>query len=308
MKVAVTGASGLIGQALARTLVLDGHDIVPIRRPGGQISANSASPEVVWDPEQGTIDAQGLEECDVVLHLAGEGIADKRWTRHQKARILDSRAKGTLLLADALSKLDSPPKAFLSGSAIGVYGHRPHETLTEDSATDPVAAPGFLADVCRAWEASTRPAERSGIRVCHLRTGAVLSSQGGLLGRLLPLYRWGLGGRLGSGRQMMSWISLTDEIRAIRWLMESDLAGPVNLTAPEPVSNGDFNRSLGHLLHRPAILPVPKVVPALVYGRELVDQLMFSSARVLPSRLAADDFIFEHPSIEQALRAEVGVD
>lgn len=295
MDVAVTGSSGLIGSALVRSLEQDGHTVVPVvRRP-----ARPGERAVTWDVEAGTIDAAGLEGVDAVVHLAGEGIAEKRWSAEQKARILRSRTHGTVLLAGALAGLDDPPSVLLSGSAIGYYGDRGDEVLTE--ASDPGDI--FLSEVCVAWEAAAEQAVDAGIRTAFLRTGIVLDRHGGALAKTLPLFKLGLGGRLGPGTQWWSWISLEDEVRAIRFLLEADVAGPVNLTGPAPVTNADFTKALGRVLGRPTALPVPRFGPKLLLGGELAEQLLFASQRVQPSVLEQAGFAFSHPDVESALRA-----
>ncbi len=297
MQVAVTGASGLIGTVLCTALRTAGHDVIRVAR--GDASAADA---IGWDPAAGTIDAAGLEGVDGVIHLAGAGIADRRWTDEQKRLILESRTKGTGLLATTLADLDRPPKVLVSGSAIGFYGDRGDEVLTETSE----AGSGFLADVCVQWEAATRPAADAGIRVAHARTGLVLSTEGGALQKMLPLFRLGLGGRLGSGRQWWSWISIDDEVGALMWLLDSDRSGAVNLTAPNPVTNADFTSTLGSVLGRPTWLPVPGFGPKLVLGSELADELLFTSVRVEPQALLDGDYRFHHAGLEPALRAVLG--
>lgn len=295
MDVAVTGSSGLIGSALCDALVADGHRAIRIvRRPAG---ADEAA--VQWDPAAGTIEAHKLEGLDAVVHLAGEGIGDKRWSDEQKRRIMDSRVQGTALLTETLAGLTTPPPVLVSGSAMGIYGDGGNRELTEQSPPGDI----FLSEVCLAWEAAAQPAVDAGIRVPFIRTGIVLSAAGGALKRLLPLFKLGLGGRFGSGEQWMSWISLHDEIAAIRWLIEHDVAGPVNLTAPNPVTNAELTRQLAAALHRPAFLPVPAFGPKLLYGSDLVDQLLLLSQRVLPAVLTEHGFEFEHPELPAALRA-----
>ena len=295
MDVAVTGSSGLIGSALVRSLEADGHTVVPVvRRP-----ARPGERVVAWDPAAGTIDAAALEGLDAVVHLAGEGIAEKRWSAEQKRRILDSRTHGTVLLAGALAGLERPPGVLLSGSAIGYYGDRGDEVLTEASTPGDI----FLSEVCVAWEAAAQAAVEAGIRTAHLRTGIVLDAGGGALAKTLPLFKLGLGGRLGPGTQWWSWISLADEVSAIRFLLEAEVAGPVNLTGPAPVTNADFTTALGRVLGRPTALPVPRFGPKLLLGGELAEQLLFASQRVLPSVLEQAGFRFAHPDVETALRA-----
>lgn len=297
MDVAVTGSTGLIGTALVRSLEGGGHRVRRVsRRP-------DAGPGTVrWDPERGELDEAGLAGVDAVVHLAGEGIAARRWSEDHKQRVLDSRVKGTTLLAEALVRLDPRPSVLVSGSAVGYYGDRGDERLTEQSPP----GSGFLADVVTRWERAAEPAERAGIRVARIRTGLVMAAGGGSLKPMLPLFRFGLGGRLGSGRQWWSWISLTDEVEAIRFLLDHDVAGPVNLTGPEPVTNAEFTKVLGRVLGRPAVVPVPRFGPALVLGREAAGEMVFASQRVLPAALQGAGFGFAHGTLEEALRAELG--
>ena len=301
MDVAVTGSSGLIGTALAEALRDRGDTVRRVVRsePGPDAGPG---PFVRWDPEGGTIDAAGLAGVDAVVHLAGEGIGNRRWTTEQKRRILQSRTKGTGLLAETLAGLDPRPRVLVSASAIGYYGNRGDEVLTEDDGP----GEGFTAEVATAWEAAAEPASGAGIRVAHPRTGIVLSRDGGALPRLLPLFRLGLGGRMGSGRQWWSWITIDDEIAALLHLLDHDVEGPVNLTAPGSVTNGDLAKTLGKVLHRPAVLPVPSFGPKLVLGRELGSELLFFSQRVSPARLEASSFRFHFPDLEPALRHVLG--
>ncbi len=295
MDVAITGASGLIGTSLRAHLEAAGHRVRPVVRRAGVPDAIS------WDPAAGTIDAAALEGLDAVVHLAGEGIASGPWTSAQRRRIHDSREQGTRLLATALAGLDAPPRVLASGSAIGWYGDRGDTVLTEASGP----GKGFLVDVCRDWEAATMPATEAGIRTVHLRTGIVLTRSGGALAKQLPLFKAGLGGRAGSGAQWLSWITLADEVAAIAHaLTADDLHGPVNLTAPEPVTNATFTTALGEALHRPTFLRVPRVVRHLPLGvGDLLDNLLFCSARVQPDALLRSGFAFAHPSLPDALRA-----
>ncbi len=297
MQVAVTGASGLIGTVLCTALRTAGHDVIRVARGDA-----SAADTIGWDPVAGTIDAGGLEGIDGVVHLAGEGIAAKRWTDEQKRVILESRTEGTSLLATTLAGLDRPPKVLVSGSAIGIYGDRGDERLSETSAP----GTGFLADVCIQWEAATTRAVEAGIRVALARTGLVLSTDGGALQRMVPLFRLGLGGRLGSGRQWWSWISIDDEVGALMWLLENEVSGAVNLTAPSPATNARFTDTLGTVLGRPTWLPVPRFGPKLVLGPELADELLFTSARVEPQVLLDAGYRYRHPDLEPALRAVLG--
>lgn len=298
MRIAVTGSSGFVGRALCASLTDNGHDVVRMVRPGSP----SLDGAVGWDPAAGTIDRAGLVGVDAVVHLAGEGIGDHRWTAAHKRRVLESRVAGTRLIATTLASLDGGPRRLLSGSAIGIYGNRGDEILSETSAL----GGGFLAEVCIAWEAATAPAEAAGLDVVHLRTGIVLDPAGGALARLVPLFRAGLGGRFGSGRQWMSWITLADEVAAIRFLLEHPMAGAVDLTAPTPVTNRELTATLARVLHRPAFVPVPAFGPALLYGRELVDEMLLGSQRVLPARLAEAGFAFGAPELDGALRGMLG--
>ncbi|MGI8662413.1 MAG: TIGR01777 family oxidoreductase [Acidimicrobiales bacterium] len=298
MKVAVTGSSGLIGRTLTASLHGDGHEVVAVVRPGSM----AQGPKLSWDIEAATIEASELEGVDAVVHLAGEGIGDKRWNPQHKRAVIESRTKGTTLIAETLAGLSSPPRVVVSASAIGYYGDRGDEILTEASAPGEV----FLSEVCTAWEAATRPAADAGIRVAHLRTGLVVAPKGGFMGKLLPLVKLGLGGRLGPGSQWWSWISLTDEVAAIRFLLDHEVEGPVNLTAPEPVTNAAFTKALGSLLHRPTFLAVPAFGPRLLLGREMADELLFASQRVLPTVLEREGFRFSHSDVGAGLRAELG--
>lgn len=292
MRVATTGSHGLIGSALSARLREAGNDVVPVVRAGDGVH---------WDPEAGTIDGSALEGVDAVVHLAGEGVGERRWTPAQKAKIRDSRVKGTTTLAVALAALAAKPSVLVSGSAVGFYGTRADELLTETSSP----GTGFLAAVVRDWEAATAPAADAGIRVAHIRSGIVLSRNGGALKRQLPLFKAGVGGRLGNGRQWMSWISIDDEVAAIMHVIATpSLSGPLNVTAPNPVTNAAFTRALGRVLRRPTLLAVPRFALNLVLGGELASELL-GSQRVIPERLAASGYAFAHPTIDEALRAVV---
>lgn len=294
MRIAITGASGLIGSALSRSLIDDGHEVVPIvRRP-----VTSGEQAVRWDPGTGSIDAVGLEGIDGLVHLAGAGIGDRRWSDSYKRTILESRTRGTDLIARTVASMERPPRVMVSGSAIGIYGDTGDTPVDESGA----AAHDFLAEVCVEWERAARPAIDAGIRVPLLRTGIVLTPSGGALAKLLPLFRFGLGGRMGSGRQWWSWISLTDEVGVIRWLLENDVTGPVNATAPAPVTNREMTSTLAAVLHRPAVFPVPSFGPRLLLGRELADALLFTSQHVVPGVLERHGYTFAHPTLETALR------
>ncbi len=294
MRVAVTGSSGLIGSALCARLEGLGHEVTRVvRHPSSDGNRTTA-----WDPDRGTIDAQSFEGLDGVVHLAGAGVADHRWTAARKQVVLESRTRSTALLSRTLAGLKNPPPVLVSGSAIGFYGDCSDETVTEEH------GPGsdFLASVCQRWEAGAAPASEAGIRVAFARTGLVLATNGGALPKLLRLFRLGLGGRFGRGTQWWSWITLDDEVAALVWLLEHGHDGPVNLTAPGPVTNREFTRVLASALSRPALLPVPRFAPGVVLGTELASSLLFTSARVRPAVLEAEGFVFTGPQLEGALR------
>jgi uncharacterized protein len=293
VRVVVSGSHGLIGSALLARLSNAGHEVVRLVRSG------PATGQTAWDPETGQLDAGALAEVDAVVNLAGAGIGDHRWTDEYKRQILESRVRSTKLLAEAIAGQDPGPRVLLSASAIDYYGARDDEVLDEASPS----GTSFLAGVCREWEAATAPAESAGARVVHFRTGIVLSRDGGALKKLLRLFKLGLGGRFGSGRQWMSWISIDDEVRAIEHLLASDVAGAVNLTAPSPVTNADFTKILGRVLDKPTVVPVPRFGPSLLVGREAAETLLYTGQRVVPRVLQADGFQFTHPELEPALRA-----
>ncbi len=253
-------------------------------------------------PASGRLDPAALAGVDAVVNLAGAGIGDHRWTDDYKRRVRESRTVGTRALAEAIAASDEGPKVLLSGSAVGYYGDRGDEVLDETSAP----GDGFLASVARDWEAATAPADAAGARVVHLRTGIVLAEEGGALAKMLPLFKLGLGGRFGSGRQWMSWISIDDEAEAIIHLLTSDVAGPVNLTAPEPVTNAQLADTIGDVLRRPTVVPVPSFGPKLLLGGERAGALLLEGQRVLPRVLQADGYEFTHPTLERALRAAIG--
>jgi uncharacterized protein len=297
MKLAVAGSRGLIGSALVPALEEAGHTVVRLVR-GSTMTGDAG-----WDPAAGVLDPTLLEGIDAAVNLAGEGVAEKRWTPEQKKRILDSRVSSTDLLARRLAGLDPKPSVFVSASAIGFYGDRGDEELTEQSS----GGAGFLADVVRQWEAATAPAEEAGIRVVHIRTGIVLSAKGGALNKQLPLFRLGVGGRLGSGRQYQSWISIDDEIGAILHALTSrTISGPVNLTAPEPVTNREFTTTLSAQLRRPALIAVPRFALSLALGGQLADEVLLAGQRVLPAVLRSSDYRFRHPGLKAALAAVLG--
>jgi uncharacterized protein (TIGR01777 family) len=294
MKILITGASGLIGQALTKQLNASGHTTVAaVRREPRR------NDEVQWNPATGEMSPSAFDGVDAVVHLAGAGIGDKRWTDSYKIEILQSRTLGTALLADTMASLATKPSVFLSGSAIGIYGQRDDTELGEDA----TIGSGFLADVCRDWEAASASASAAGIRTVLLRTGIVLSPKGGALKKQLPLFKLGLGGKFGNGKQWQSWISITDEVNAIIHLLTSNLSGAVNLTAPNAVTNSEFTRVLAGVVSRPAILPIPSFGPKLLLGGELANALLFTGQRVVPNALIADGFKFAHPTLDVALRA-----
>ncbi|MGP4110723.1 TIGR01777 family oxidoreductase [Streptomyces sp. 4N509B] len=294
-RIAVTGSSGLIGSALVRSLRADGHEVVRlVRRPP------RAGDEAEWDPSgrRREVTVAALTGCDAVVHLAAAGVGDRRWTASYKREIRDSRVVGTAAVAEAIASLDVPPRTFLCGSAIGYYGY-------SDRPVDEDAGPGtgFLPELAQEWEAAAAPAEGAGVRTVLLRTGLVVARSGGAWGRLFPIFRAGLGGRLGSGRQYWSFISLDDHVAAQRFLLreETGLSGPVNLTGPEPLPNREITRAMGRALHRPTVFFVPTPLLRVVVGEFAQD--VVGSQRVLPSRLLAAGFTFSHPGIDAALRA-----
>lgn len=295
--VAITGASGLIGSALADALAADGYVVRRFVRVGRQARPG----DILWDPVRQVLEPAELEGVDAVVHLAGEPIG-QRWTSAVRRRIRESRIAGTRLLAASIASLSRPPRVFASGSAMGIYGSRGDEVLSE---TSPIGD-DFLAELAADWEAEADRAAPAGVRVVKLRTGLVLSPRGGALARLLLPFRLGVGGRVGSGRQWVSWIALSDTVRAIRHVMASDgVAGPVNLAAPTPVTNAELSSTLGKVLHRPALIPVPAVALRAVFG-EMADATLLASQRMQPRRLLESGFQFDHPRLESALRYELG--
>jgi len=296
MKVVVSGASGLIGSALVPHLRASGHEVVRlVRRP-----ANGPD-ESTWDPAAGQVDLAGIGAIDAVVNLSGAGVGDRRWTAAYKAEIRDSRVQATSTLATAMAALDPAPKVLINGSAIGWYGDTGDRPVNESAP----AGTGFLADVVRDWEAATQPAQQAGIRVVQARTGLVVAKQGGAWARLFPIFRLGLGGKLGSGHQYWSWISLRDEVRALAWLLDHDeISGPVNLTAPHPATNAEVTAAMGKVLGRPTLLPVPSFALKAALG-EFSSEVL-GSAHVLPTVLEGASFTWEDPQIEDAIRAATG--
>ncbi len=298
LKVAITGASGLIGSNLTHFLTTGGHEVLRLVRRRSELGDG----DIFWDPRGGEIDAEGLRGADALVHLAGEPIASGRWTNERRKAILESRAKGTELLARTLAGLRGGPRTFVSMSAVHYYGTRGDERLDEGSTT----GRGFLAEVTRAWEAATRPAERAGIRVVHLRGGVVLSPSGGALGRMLLPFKVGVGGRLGTGRQYLSWIDPDDLIALVLHVIRTpELSGPVNATAPHPVTNDTFTSALGRVLGRPTILPVPALALKAMFG-QLAEEALLRGQRVLPRKAEESGFEFFYEGVEDSLRFQLG--
>jgi uncharacterized protein (TIGR01777 family) len=296
MRIAVTGSSGLIGSALVRSLRTDGHEAVRLVR-----SEPSAPDEVRWDPDRQYVHTAGLIGCDAVVHLAGAGVGDHRWTAAYKKQIRESRVLGTAAIAEAVASMDTPPRVLISGSGVNFYGD------TGDRAVDEKEPPGdgFLAEVCQAWEEATGAAEEAGVRTAHVRTGLVVAQHGGAWGRLFPLYKAGLGGRLGNGRQYWSFIALHDHIAALRHIIDTPaLSGPVNLTGPGPITNREVNAAMARVLRRPALFAVPAPVLKAVLG-EFADDVL-GSFRVRPGKLLDSGFAFAFPEIDGAIRAALG--
>jgi uncharacterized protein (TIGR01777 family) len=293
MRILVSGSHGLVGKALIGSLTSDGNEIVRLVR--GKPSSNG---EVEWHPNEGKIDGASLEGLDVVVHLAGESIASGRWSDEKKRAIQESRVLGTVLLSDALARLSRPPAVFLSASAIGYYGNRGDELLTEksDAGTD------FLANVCRAWENATGRAVEKGIRTVRARFGIILDAKEGALAKMLTPFRMGIGGRIGDGKQWMSWIAIDDVVNGLKYLMENGaVSGPVNFVAPNAVTNAEFTKTLGHVLSRPTLFPIPAFGVRLAFG-EMGEALLLSGQRVKPSIMEESGFRFTWPTLEPALR------
>lgn len=293
MKILITGSSGLIGSALVPLLVGEGHQVIRLvhgRKPDGNDVA-------VWDPNTGKLEISALKQIDAAINLAGENIAGSRWTEERKMRIRESRVQGTQLLSESLAQLPEPPRVLVSASAVGFYGSRGDEILTEESSP----GSGFLPEVCKEWEAATEPARQKGIRVVNLRIGMVLSGKGGALTVMLPTFKTGVGGKIGNGLQFMSWIAIDDLTRAVAHVIDNkSLSGPANATSPNPVRNIEFTKALGKVLGRPTIVPVPEFGIRLLFG-EMADELLLASQRVEPVRLQATGFEFRYPEIEAAL-------
>jgi uncharacterized protein len=302
MQVAISGASGLIGQRLTSSLRNDGHRVRPLVRPASTSQIRQDPDAIAWDPVEGTVDRAELESVDAVVHLAAVGIGDQRWSERHKRAIRDSRMQGTETIARNLAGLDRPPGVLVAASAVGYYGSQGDEVLTEASPP----GSGFMAEVDVATEQATEPAQAAGIRVVLTRSGMVLSRRGGALRRMLLPFQLGLGAWFGSGNQWWSYIALDDEVRAIRFLLDNDgIEGPVNLTTPEPVTNRTFTKALGRALRRPVLVPVPPFVPGLMLGWEMTKEMVLASRRVQPTVLEAAGYRFLYPDVDSALEAAV---
>src|SRR2546423_1692226 len=292
MKFAIAGASGLVGSALIPILQNDGNQITRLVR------ASPKAGEIEWHPNQDVMKAESLKGFDVIINLAGENIAGGRWTDELKRKIHDSRVNGTHLLSEAIAKLESKPSAFICASATGIYGDREGETLDEQSES----GGGFLAGVCREWEMATEPATKAGVRVVNLRFGPVLAREGGMLSKLLTPFKMGMGGKVGSGKQYISWVALEDSVNAILLAINDEsIRGPLNVVSPNPVTNEEFTKTLGHVLNRPTALAMPAFAARLAFG-EMADEMLLVSQRVMPKRLNSAGFQFKYPDLESALR------
>lgn len=299
MRIAITGASGFVGQPLVARLTEAGHSVLTV----GRRRESGPQPDVTWDPAAGSIEGDKLNGVEGVIHLAGENISE-RWTDEQKRRVRESRVEGTGLIARTVAAMRPRPAVLVSMSAVGIYGDRGDEELDESSSL----GTGFQAEVCRVWEASAEPAREAGIRVIHPRTGVVLNRHGGALERMLPFFLAGVGGRVGDGRQWMSWVARTDVVKGLQFLVEHpQISGVVNLTSPEPARNTDFTRHLAAALNRPAFMPVPAFVIGLLYGQMGVETVA-QGQRVLPKALLAAGFVFSYPELGSALAHELARD
>lgn len=296
MKVAIAGASGLVGSAL----------IPVLKKLGGQITrlvrSDPKAGDIEWHPNQDEVSSRSLEGFDVIINLAGENLAAGRWTDDLKRRIRDSRVHGTHLLSEAIARLPQKPRVFACASATGIYGDRDDEPLDEQSES----GGGFLAGVCREWEKATEPAIKAGTRVVNLRFGPILAREGGMLAKLLTPFKMGMGGKVGSGKQFISWVALEDAINAIKLAIEDEsIRGPLNIVSPNPVTNEEFTKTLGHVLNRPTALAMPAFAARLAFG-EMADEMLLASQKVLPKRLITAKFQFTYPELEGALRRYVG--
>lgn len=295
MKIAISGASGMVGTALRKRREELGDTVIALKRDPEESRGGNG---IFWSADLGLIDEVGLEGLDAVIHLAGENLVSGPWTERRKEAIRESRVRGTLLVAGALSHLENPPKVLLIASAVGFYGDRGEEILTEESAS----GEGFLAEVCREWEEAGDIAREAGIRVVHLRFGVILDREKGMLGRLLPIFRSGLGGRAGRGDQYISWVALPDLVEAVGFCLENEkISGPVNVASPNSVTNKEFSKILAKTLHRPAAVSVPAAVLKLATG-QLAQEVILASTRAMPKRLEENGFVFKYPELESALR------
>lgn len=293
MKILMSGAHGLVGKALSASLIREGHEIVRLVRRERVVG----QPEIEWHPNQGRIDAEHLEGFDAIVHLAGESIASGRWTEEKKRKIRESRVLGTTLLSESLARLRHPPKTFVCASAIGFYGDRADELLNESSAP----GTGFLSEVCIEWEEATGAAVAAGIRTIKTRFGIILAADGGALEKMLTPFKLGVGGRLGDGKQWMSWIAIEDVVGGLRYVIDNNsIKGPVNFVAPNPVTNSEFTETLGEVLSRPTVFPMPGFAARLAFG-EMADALLLSSARVEPKVLVDRGYSFRHSTLKSAL-------
>ncbi len=292
MKILIAGASGLVGSALIPSLTADSHQTTPLVRSSPKVN------EIEWCPNHGQIDGARLEGSDAIINLAGENIAEGRWTDEKKRKIRDSRVNGTHLLSEAIAKMETKPRVFLCASATGFYGDRDDEILDETSDS----GSGFLANVCREWEQATAPAAKAGARVVNLRFGPILARAGGMLGKMLTPFKLGMGGKVGSGRQYISWVAIDDVVGATKLALgDESIYGPLNVVSPHPVTNEEFTKTLGHVLNRPTALAMPAFAARLAFG-EMADQMLLVSQRVAPKKLNEAGYQFEYPELESALR------
>ena len=296
MKIAIAGGSGLVGSALIPILQSDGNQITRLVR-------SSPKPgEIEWHPNQDKVSALSLEGFEAIINLAGENIAGGRWTDDQKRKIRDSRMNGTHLLSEAIAQMKSKPRVFICASATGIYGDRDDETLDEQSES----GGGFLAGVCREWEQATEPASKAGVRVVNLRMGPILARDGGMLSKLLTPFKMGMGGKVGSGKQYISWVALDDAVNAIKLAIDDEsIHGPINIVSPNPVTNEEFTKTLGHVLNRPTALAMPAFAARLAFG-EMADEMLLASQKVMPKRLSQAGFQFQYPTLESAMRKYIG--
>jgi uncharacterized protein len=291
--VAITGATGLIGTALVEFLRKNGHTVKRVVRK------NPTGDDILWDPSAGTIEAAKLEGCDAIVHLAGRGIGESKWTEAHKKGVRDSRIQGTTLLSKTIASMDRKPFVFACGSAVGFYGNRNDEQISESSAK----GTGFLSDLVADWEACTADASAAGVRVVHMRTGIVMSTRGGALQQQILPFKLALGGRLGNGKQYLPWISITDQVRAIMHIIDTpELTGAVNISAPTPVTNAEFTKALGSAVKRPTLLPIPLFPLKLKFGSQMVQEMLLDGNRVVPTKLLQSGFEFKHPLLADALR------